>query len=453
MIFLASWRNLVFLAFIAAIVAFLVAGRDIPPPDTADLVAERPPVPDDANAYGFFIAATNFLQWPTNSTFVCDFLDGKPVDPAPIEDVIELNSEAVNIVRDGLVCGICLFPEVNDIEDDIYGLGDWRNIARVMTAKARRDRLAGRYDAAVDECAALLRFGALIQKDAETIVHYFVGLSILDLGFEQARDIAGDAAIPGERLSALSEALAGLGPFDKGFIRGMKGEYKVVANAVDRFKAGKFDEESGMHFSWPKKLLIFGYLFQANRTKLYLAGFYRNMIGNATVCYADITPYVGEDMPDSFFGKFAFMVRPNAIGKILSGLWLSSPEKFNEKRCRSESHLAAARLVVALNAYEKTEGALPGDLAALVPAYIESVPRDPYDGEPFRYSPARGIIYSVGKDIVDSGGSTNIPCGEPDGNRWRMLWEAEDIVFEIKTRGGLPEDGDSIAAPESPGEL
>jgi hypothetical protein len=41
-----------------------------------------------------------------------------------------------------------------------------------------------------------------------------------------------------------------------------------------------------------------------------------------------------------------------------------------------------------------------------VPAYLAAVPADPYDGKPFRYSAAKGVVYSVSKDLRDDGGSS-----------------------------------------------
>ncbi len=38
--------------------------------------------------------------------------------------------------------------------------------------------------------------------------------------------------------------------------------------------------------------------------------------------------------------------------------------------------------------------------------YLSAIPLDPYDGEPLRYSAEKGIIYSVGKDFIDSSGSS-----------------------------------------------
>ena len=46
-----------------------------------------------------------------------------------------------------------------------------------------------------------------------------------------------------------------------------------------------------------------------------------------------------------------------------------------------------------------------GSLESLVPAYLEQVPRDPYDHEPLRYAPRKRIVYSIGPDGQDSGGA------------------------------------------------
>jgi hypothetical protein len=40
-----------------------------------------------------------------------------------------------------------------------------------------------------------------------------------------------------------------------------------------------------------------------------------------------------------------------------------------------------------------------------VPKYFTKIPADPFDGKLIKYSPKKKIIYSVGKDLKDSGGS------------------------------------------------
>jgi hypothetical protein len=68
--------------------------------------------------------------------------------------------------------------------------------------------------------------------------------------------------------------------------------------------------------------------------------------------------------------------------------------------------LATARTAVAIERYRLAHGRLPATLSALVPDFLESVPTDPFDGQPLRYSLLdRGfVVYSVGPDSTDDGG-------------------------------------------------
>jgi hypothetical protein len=60
---------------------------------------------------------------------------------------------------------------------------------------------------------------------------------------------------------------------------------------------------------------------------------------------------------------------------------------------------------LAVRCYELERGDLPDTLEQLVPAYLPQVPRDPYDGNPLRYSKRAKRIWSVGEDLVDDGGA------------------------------------------------
>lgn len=67
------------------------------------------------------------------------------------------------------------------------------------------------------------------------------------------------------------------------------------------------------------------------------------------------------------------------------------------------------RLVIACRLYEARHGRLPGQLEALVPELLPAVPRDPFDGRPFRYVRERALVYSVGVDLKDSGAPSEPP--------------------------------------------
>jgi hypothetical protein len=71
---------------------------------------------------------------------------------------------------------------------------------------------------------------------------------------------------------------------------------------------------------------------------------------------------------------------------------------------RGHTRLDSARLRIALRFYERKHGRLPERLAVLVDAgFLPDVPRDPFDGKQFKYSPERRVIWSVGTDGMNDG--------------------------------------------------
>ena len=79
-------------------------------------------------------------------------------------------------------------------------------------------------------------------------------------------------------------------------------------------------------------------------------------------------------------------------------------------QCHQNGSDALSRMLLielALRTYRLDRGAYPATLGQLVPAYLPSVPIDPFsNGQPFRYQLVRRryLLYSVGPDTVDNGG-------------------------------------------------
>ena len=126
------------------------------------------------------------------------------------------------------------------------------------------------------------------------------------------------------------------------------------------------------------------------------------------------------------------------IGEVLSAVMLPAIDSLLEGKCRVESDLAATTLLVGLHTFRKDAGRWPDSLHDLVPEHLAAVPADPFDGQPFRYIPERAVLYSVGKNLEDFGGSTaQIPGRErvPPGSK---RWNTEDLVYDIEMDGSLP---------------
>lgn len=71
------------------------------------------------------------------------------------------------------------------------------------------------------------------------------------------------------------------------------------------------------------------------------------------------------------------------------------------------AHLRVTQTGLAIERYRLAEGRLPGSLKDLVPAYMQAVPMDPYDGRSLKYRKLKTgyVVYSIGYDMTDEGGA------------------------------------------------
>ncbi len=88
----------------------------------------------------------------------------------------------------------------------------------------------------------------------------------------------------------------------------------------------------------------------------------------------------------------------------------------------------AAQTALAVERYRLAKGHLPESLENLVPAYMEVVPTDPFDGQTLKYRTLETgfVVYSVGEDLTDEGGAE---LGRGRDKRGKPLpWDITFIV-------------------------
>ncbi|HLA85014.1 MAG TPA: hypothetical protein VJL29_09480 [Thermoguttaceae bacterium] len=418
---------------VVLVVAFLLASRDIAPPSTPDLVPQRANVADADNAFTYLKEAVAAADWPVGDERerIDKILDKPESDPRYVADLLTRNKEALTILDRGLTCDICQGPEILRIDDSMEYVQGWRTLSRLLWLKAMHDKDAGRWDEATTACCNLLRFGNLIQKDPGSLVHYLVGLALLGQGFNASETLALSPDMPKDQLARLAQALADVGPFDAGLVQSLKGEYQLASNTVGELAQGKTPFGDGELKGLPATRV--GYVFQPNRTKQIFADLFRNYLENVSLPPAQRKLLdVEEQLGIQKKSRITLMLSPNGVGKMLVALMAPATEAILEASSRVEGMRAANQLMVACRRYEKDHGELPPTLDALVPTYLDAVPRDPFDGKPMRYVRDRAVVYSVGTDLVDGGGKETPPApgASPDEprNRW---YDAEDAVFHL----------------------
>lgn len=124
----------------------------------------------------------------------------------------------------------------------------------------------------------------------------------------------------------------------------------------------------------------------------------------------------------------------NPYGESLFSALFPSVEKILSVIDRGEAAASAARISLCLQAYYQETGALPEGLDALVPDYLNAIPKDPFDGEPIRYSREKKIVYSVGDDFVDQGGSEKLFIFQldPDDDYYSAELDETEPTFPLR---------------------
>jgi len=102
--------------------------------------------------------------------------------------------------------------------------------------------------------------------------------------------------------------------------------------------------------------------------------------------------------------------------------------RVTQRDLRAIAHLHTAQVGLAVERYRLKNGRLPESLAELVPAYLDAVPKDPFDGRDIRYKKldVGFVVYSIGEDQSDDGGREKPPRREKDKGG------SYDITFVIE---------------------
>jgi hypothetical protein len=422
--------------------------HDIPPPDISDLLPPREVIPDAENAYPCFVAATNALYWsqyvspgPTVislNTHVDAIFAGRTNDDAFVSAILASNRVALAELDRGLARPHFEPPEAKRYEDRDYALESaMLTIVRLVNLSALQNQKGRRFDDSLQDITRLARLSKLILENHPTGYAFASYLRYaLHCLCGRSRALAFVPETTPAQLEVLARQLPKLADLNAGYARASRVEFAFVVEYIDRFAAGAIpvgdldncmcDNPDNLLSLWGLRGLngktVPSYFFQRNRTVALAAEHCRGYVLAAPLSYAwkERSEAWSEDGLPCSRWKF---VHRNSLGVALENNFLGSSLPFWDLRL--ECDLSGTRLVLACNAYRKTSEEWPPTLEALVPRFLDAVPCDPYDGERFRYSRERAIVYAVGVDLRDQGGSGRFLPGSK---------RAEDIVFPLDRR-------------------
>lgn len=304
-----------------------------------------------------------------------------------------------------------------------------RAMANLLQTRAVLRNHQGKDGAALKDVHRLLFISRATDQQAFVVGHLVaVGITavasttteslapVLKIGADQAN--AGPAATP-EQVKTLVAELLDDEPMRKGMITALLLERMADVDMVRCIVSGRLTPERLMQATGTKNI---GVVDPKEADTVGVAML--NYLTDARKTFEATSDY------PTFKAKHAPL--PPELGPTAKGMgkFLSpSVDRLALTHYRGVTDRKLAAIALAMRSYAAAhDGKLPGKLEELVPEYLPSVPGDPMAaGAALKYLPEKKIVYSVGDDGQDDGGSTK-PAGAAKG---RARWQLKDAILNL----------------------
>lgn len=411
-------------AFVVAI--FLVITRDIDSIDDSDLALTEREIDPDQNPFPEIRTfGLSGEEEERLDALLTEERMGNPVDEAELDSLLtDLATALERFSRYAVMTQWEIDQEITINLSSPY-LQPWMKLSDLKRLGAQRRIQAGEIDVALVEAIEILRFGRGFQRSRGSLIHFLVGQTIASRGQRLLAEIIQTGQLDAEDLDLVETILAETTVIPTEFIETLKVEYQGFKPMIEDLDQGDIDLASltgSSSFSTAR--VPTPLTFKKNRTILLFADAYRQMIEEVPLARSEAPNLALQDAEQYQRERWRYVLSGNTIGYILYGVAIPAVDGLLDRFAVLESAHALLRVQVALERYRQETGEFPPDLAALVPRFLDAIPVDRLDGQPLRYDPEAGVIYSVGLDYLDHGG---VAPDKPGTLRSR-----KEVVIELR---------------------
>lgn len=375
---------------------------DTSPTSDSDLRLPQVVIRSEDNAYYSLARIQMYLYEPPGDPNVLRaHLVGDRWNERFVRDVLFRNERAMRYFDEAARKPRFQDPTLGGYEDPSFdAILSFRNIARVASLKSVLLFRLGREEEALTEALKILDNGQKVQDSQGSVVHYVFAADMKDIGLSRIRQIAQSTTLPPDVLRAYVKKLEKYKQNEEGLKTAFKREYGFLVWAVDEVNSGRLKSKVGGTI---EPLKAHRFYFKPNKTKSLFGDLVRSQIKEVDVpcglrTVREIRRLTPSSMPQ-------WIITENLAGRILYDIAMPRyATTVLETRCEEDFSVSATQMLLASRAYKMETGQYPASLDDLVPRYMDGVPDDPFDGKTLRYSREAKVIYSVGMDLVDSGG-------------------------------------------------
>ena len=399
----------------------VLQGRDLREVADADLVVERLSLPSAENGATWLAAEGSRLPPGILSAReldgVCSCGTECALEWTWLEDVVARSEPALQGVDKVIAARELQVPAfVMPAGDD--AVTEYSHaFQRVLCAEARLHVHHGRYAAALDSWRRLGRLGARIESArGGVLVHAMFGRALKLAALIGIHDLLDVHALDPAAARELAREVESWRARPEAWSRMWKAEYRAVRGTWLALRVENPPKDMLQTSIRAVRLGALRSSLYPNRRLAVVASWHRLLAAEAGRPCAQQT-----DLAKRFGSRFDLYGIGNLVAEHVPQL-----ERYRVQVCSYETRTSLLQAMLALQAHEAEQGELPARLEALVPDYLARVPPDGFDGRPLRYSKATRTVWSVGSDLVDSGGRGDLsdrteptlvlplPSAEPD---------------------------------------
>ena len=387
--------------------------KDIQPIDDTDLQLPTLSIQDDQNALPDLMAASEALDRTYDTEKLRDILGGKTWDAAFAAQAIASNTAAINLYASAASKPIFQNPVTAEPDtltpaSVLPSLAIWRTLDRFNGLYAQYLARQGESSEAFQTALVGVNIGHKIETSQGHLIDWLTGRAIKVQALETIQMIIASSTTSSRELKSVAASLKMYSNDASGLVKTHKADYYSLKNLYQSIAYGDTNASTSSIPNGLQKLSAIdktNFYYHPNETISNLATDIRGEINvSQSACDSIATHKPTRLSPSNLY--FLFFT-PNAIGKVLHDVVSARSDSTKRKQCQENALLSAVRLFAALKAYQQDNKRLPTSLDALVPIYLSDMPLDPFSGQKFRYNPTKKIIYSIGPDKQDVGGSTS----------------------------------------------
>lgn len=262
--------------------------------------------------------------------------------------------------------------------------------------------------------------------------------TFLDIDLKDAQDLIINHNLSLDDLLILKHCIEQVNPRPDQIEASFKTEFQLACTSVQKSATTGKGMNQVLRWNSPQwipktvkeKIEAPGYALLPNKTQNQLAETARKYIAMIPLSCSDamgLNPQTKAVTP----GLFRTFTQPNCYGQWLVSLMESNLSRVLRDLYTLQAQAVCTETLIAATIYEKQNGKFPDSLDQLVPDLMEAVPIDPFDGKPLRYLPIKKLIYSIGIDLKDSGGSAILLTPSHREALGCRKNTTEDIVWEL----------------------